>query len=255
MLSCAVVTTSADSSVEYFPPEFAIYAYDRIIPEDLKNKEIIYFRDPFNTGIYNLDTIAEKIATVVESNPGAYYVDDIQSLTDILIEDKWRQYSLLKEYMPRTKLLESPSEINDSTIAKKRISARARGIAFHPNEVKGDVGDYVLQERMTIHHEYRVYVVCGKVQPIVGQRSSKTATSKVKVLGLENLTSDIKLFSESISSKVPKLDFFGLDIAVTDEGLKLIELNRSPQFGRYGMLGGGDLINHLIEGVEKRINY
>lgn len=248
LASWAVVTTSADSSVELFPQEVSVYRYDTVSPESLKSYQVIYFRDPFNTDFYDIDAITRTVDGVVRANPSAYYVDNVKSIDDILIEDKWRQYTLLRAYMPDTKLLELASEVvYGLNIAKKRISARARDIVFHQEEIKYDPEEYILQENLILESEYRVYVICGEVQNLMSRKQPKTAKSKTKVQNLTPITNDIKAFSESISREVPNLDFMGLDVAKTDEGLRLIELNRSPQFSRYNSLGGDDLVEKIMK--------
>jgi len=60
-------------------------------------------------------------------------------------------------------------------------------------------------------------------------------STPVKVLGIENISEKVKAFTQKIMRTLESraLDFVGLDIAETDKGPYLIEVNRSPQFGAY----------------------
>ena len=251
-----IVTTNEDHSLPFFQIEKEGHEVDVTYYEESPNLEkpydAIYFRDPFNKVGYDKIAIDRDIHLIVDSNPTAYFVDEATSPSALLIEDKWHQYELLGQYMPNTEILTQASQLTNAKIAKKRISARARDIIFSPADLKGDLSEYIVQDMLDIQQEYRVYSVGNTVIPIMTTKSSKTAVSKVKVGDSLAVTPPIREFVQDILQLLPSHDFLGFDVAQTKEGLRLVEVNRSPQFKRYNEEGGVNIAADVIDHVEKK---
>ncbi|MEA3304620.1 MAG: DUF916 domain-containing protein, partial [Patescibacteria group bacterium] len=124
-----------------------------------------------------------RLGAILNNKGNAYIIDNIQSDSDVFFEDKYSQYLHYKEYMPKTDILERAEDVsNTNYICKKRISSRAKGIIFQPEQIQGELSDYIIQKRINIDTEYRVYSIFGKVIPMVSIKSSKSENMKVKVL-------------------------------------------------------------------------
>ncbi len=251
-----IVTTDQDHSLPFFQIEKEGHNVDvKYYEEPLSLKQqydAIYFRDPFNKVGHDKIAIDRDLNLIVTSNPSAYFVDEATSFSALLIEDKWLQYELLGKYMPNTELLTHSSQLTNAKIAKKRISARARDIVFSPADLKGDVSEYIVQDMLDIQQEYRVYSVGDTVAPSMTTKSSKTAVSKVKIGDSLAVTPPILEFVQEILQLLPSHDFLGFDVAQTKEGLRLIEVNRSPQFKRYNEEAGVNIAADVIRRVEEK---
>jgi ATP-grasp domain, R2K clade family 3 len=249
-----VVTTISDKSSgllnENFSGDVILYEETEklIVEGSLKNDyKYVYFRDPFNTKSYDIKAIKLAVDLVRVNNSSAYFVDGVKTFDDLLQEDKWLQYLVFHEFMPMTNLLSGVGDfIKASHIIKKRISSRARGVHFEYIPEYSD-GNYIVQEMMEIVKEYRVYCIGNNIINTVCVKSPKTALQKVKILEVEKISKDLELFSENIRPYTKKLDFYGLDIARLDDGsLRLIEINRSPQFAKFQGLSGLNLAKDFI---------
>ena len=255
MLKWLIVTTDEDRSIESLRQAHV----DVVKYEDTKipaaEYDVVYFRDPFNELTYNLEDIGLVVSNVTRLHEDAYFVDGCRSLDDLLFEDKWRQYQKLHMLMPHTELL-SESLKTDSKIIKQRISSRARGIYFDTDEIPHNAFDqYLIQPRLDIAVEYRVYVVCdGGVLPKVSVKSTKSEKQAVKVLDVVDMSSKLEAFCHKVIEQLPGMDFIGLDIAELSNGdLVLIEVNRSPQFSRYDELLGTNTFSHVRYAVEQKV--
>lgn len=249
-----ILTTHDDRCESYFTAaghEVRYYESLAALPEVV---DVVYFRDPFNAGQYNMTAIGQTMQQVCERYPDAYYVDGCMTIDDALIEDKWRQYSQLARFMPATQLATDVSESQEKVIIKERISSRARGISFALTDIPPARRDaYIVQPLLDIIEEYRVYTVRGRVAPYMTQKSPKTADSKVKVIGAMPTDDAMKQYVEAIVRHVPReYDLLGFDIARTTDGLTLIELNRSPQFKRYNELTGTNILETTITAIEEK---
>lgn len=260
MIRWLVITTEADHSAAFFAESHEsrrvrLVQYEEFYTASLdEHYDVVYLRDPFNDGEYDMEVISAVVSEARRRFPSAYFVDQITGMTDIMLEDKWEQYELAADFMPATQLLTQVSDVIQETIAKKRISARARGIAFTPEEIEGDPSQYILQTRMEIIRELRVYVICGRVLPYITEKSSKTENTKVKINGYRKITPEEQSFVEHVSSLFPSFDFTGLDIAETPEGLRLIEINRSPQFQRYNERSGSNIAHILMRQIDQKVH-
>lgn len=195
--------------------------------------DIIYFRDPF-TDEYDITILAAIVDTIHRQNPGAYFVDSVAELDDLLVEDKWKQYELFNDLMPNTELVNDFDRLDfEKQFVKKRISARARGVIFGVDEVKSSdlPQDFIAQEKLEIIEEVRVVTVRDKIYDMGVKKISKTFSEKVKLTDVVTVSDDMKRMARIVVSRLPELDITGIDIARTKNGeLKLIEVNRSPQF-------------------------
>ncbi len=242
MRSLLLVTTVNDLSIPLFLTEeikskikvdFCFFHENlNLIKKKLESNQYhyIYIRDPFNY-LYEADDLKQKINIILNNKKNSYLIDNIQSVEDIYFEDKWKQYQLFKEFMPDTKILSDIKDVNNASFfTKKRISSRAKGIIFDSKElVDKDPSDYVIQNKIKIDREYRVYVIFNQIIKKASLKNSKTKYSKVEIYGTEDLEHNISSFVEKIIQK-NTLDFIGLDIAKSKNNLYLLEVNRSCLF-------------------------
>lgn len=255
MLRWCVVTTPADFSLNLFLDDSRsvdVYIYGRIESPVIGGYDVIYFRDPFNTSIYDVKAIEEDIFKIRAASPNAYIVDRTSQLDDVLLEDKWVQYQLLSPYMPLTTLATS-RVVPEGQLAKRRISSRGKGIHFEATAVPGQTDEYIFQRRLDIENEYRCYVVGGRVMPRVAVRISKTPETRVKTKKLIGIPDAVRRFVEVIYQSGPELDFVGYDIAVTESGLYLLEANRSPQFTLYNRLSHENVASRVMHSIERKL--
>lgn len=261
-MAILIITTHKDSSLNHIVSaadsigdESSVAYYNRLTDGidgiDFSSQyDTIYFRDPFNTVGFDTSEIKLAIDLVAERYPQARYIDNVKSYDDFMIEDKWQQYRLLSEYMPKTDLLDDVLTFHDGDhIAKPRLSSRGRGIVFVAKDIKPNE-QYIRQPIIDIDTEYRVYGVHGQVQDMMAIRSSKTLNSKVKVNGVTTVADEVRAFADIIYKRLSHLQLIGLDIAKTNDGqLILIEVNRSPQFTRYNEMTGSNLADKLLRGL------
>jgi len=192
--------------------------------------DFIYIRDPFTDG-WNEKDLKNKLNYIINNSKKTYLIDNIDSVEDIFFEDKLIQYKHFSSFMPKTNIL-SATKIRKSFdyIIKKRISSRGKGIFFNKKDVpKDNRNDYIIQEKLAIEKEYRIYVIFNKIIPIVNIKTSKTEAHKVKVLKAEKIDVKLKEFVKTIITD-NKFDFFGLDIALSEDKYYLLEINRGCQF-------------------------
>lgn len=251
-----VLTTKSDQSLGFFVSKNTTIAYFEdtdVALETLLHAQVfdvIYIRDPFNTGDYSLDNISRKIALLRTLQPHAQFVDNIKSLDDVLVEDKWKQYEIVGQFMAPTVLATNGLFVEGKHIAKKRVSARSKDILFSVQTPLDD--KWIIQDLIPINEELRIYVVHGKVMPQATIKTSKSNGEKVKVVGIRPLSDMEAAFAQAVVSCVPQLDFVGLDVAVTRDGLMLIEVNRSPQFKRYNELSSSNIIEGFFDTMHER---
>jgi hypothetical protein len=202
---------------------------------DISDKiwDFIYIRGPFVQADFDNSEIKEAIDAVLRNNKEAYVVDSLKRFSDFLLEDKWRQFELFPDIMPHTEPIDSFKNLNvEGKIIKKRISGRSRDIHFDVKElaIKAKPENYILQQRLDIKTEYRAFMVGGELILPLEIKSSKTEKTKNKVIGLEKeAPEEVKRICRQVHKRL-RFDFMGLDIAKTDDGYYLLEVNRSPQF-------------------------
>jgi len=180
-------------------------------------------------------------------------VDSISSNKDIYFEDKLLQYTQFGEFMPKTKLLSNmDNKIEKDYIIKKRISSRSSGIFFNKKDLLGKCfDDYIVQEKILIEKEYRVYCIFDEILEDVSIKQSKTEFVKTDVVGAEKINLKLKKFVKRIIAK-NKFDLIGLDIAFSQGKYFLIEINRSPQFKAFFTQTGINLAESFIKKLLQR---
>ena len=236
----ALFTTNTDLSVDYFfNHNWDIYTYNE--SSGTNTYDVVYFRDPFNDK--NLITQKEEMDSLIRRFKNSKIIDSTLSYQDMIdTEDKLNQYKIYGDFMPKTFLPSNTQFVPGEYIAKKRISQRAKDIIFEIDHPLND--DWIYQELLEIKEELRVYAVFKRPQATI--KTSK-AFGKVKVIGGRKLKNEEIKFAEEIA-KMSSLDFIGMDIAVLKNGnLKLIEVNRSPQFKRFAELYGEDYFSPLLD--------
>lgn len=238
MHSKILVTTKNDLSVNYFSSWDVIYLEECTSTNiDILGYDIAYLRDPFNNpSVYTPDEAV--IDSILSKANAKYYIDRVNSFARAKrIEDKYLQYKTYGDLMPETYLATKKEFVEGEYIIKPRISQRAKNIIFTKEELIKKYpkikNDLIIQKRMDIKEELRVYIVRGAVLSVACVKTSK-ASGRVKVVGERTLKRNEVEFALQCYSKNKKLDFIGLDVAILDDlSLKLIEVNRSPQFARY----------------------
>ena len=251
-----VVTTSSDLSI----PELGKFADVFLLDKDdyggglVSKYDTLYIRSQFNRPELMPQVFESEIDTIGREarDHGLYIVDDTYSLQQILdFEDKWLQYKKLAKFMPETELLSETDGADGQFLYKKRLSSRATGIVWQVEDIYGEKSDWIRQDRQDIRQELRVFVVCGQVCPTASIRSSKTENTEVKVAGFRELDSEELEFAMRVAESIPEIDFAGLDIIITEGGLKLIEVNRSPIFSSFTRDTGVNLASELYRGIER----
>ena len=236
-MKSALFTTHADLALPLWESNVdTIYYYNDELPDAFPQFDKVYFRDPFNdTEDPTLDSRLEEITTrFFHDNPNCYSIDHIHTVEDFYVEDKWRQfYQFGSDFMPETWLAREREFTPGEMVVKKRISCRCRDVHFEiPEDVNLD--SYIVQRRVNIIQEMRVFYLNGQVFRTAETRTSKTENSGVKVLGEIQLTDEQMNFVAKAMTKFPELDFIGADLAVLDDdSFAIIEINRSPQFKRF----------------------
>lgn len=242
----AIFTTKKDLSAEYFAKNnWDVYLYDTGTLKDkapIKDYGAVYFRDPFNDSTLNLDIVA--LDNLITQFSAARSIDGIRSYDDMItFEDKWNQAQKYSDFTPKTYLPSQIEFIKGQHLAKKRISQRAKDILF---ELDGRLDDqWIIQELLDIKEELRVYAVFSQVIPQATIKASKI-NGKVKVIGARELNAKEIEFCSRIAEK-SGLDFIGIDLAVLEgSDLRLIEVNRSPQFKRFVELYGEEPLTGIL---------
>lgn len=215
-----------------------------------KTWDFIYIRGPFIKSDFDDPRIKDALQKVLDTNRQAYVLDGINDFSDLLLEDKWRQYELLKDLMPETQPLKTlPDADLNGWLIKKRISGRSRDIHFNASELGQDIDprDYITQKRLDIETEIRAFMIGGKPELPLEIKASKSPTGKTKVIGMKtDVPPEVLEICAQVASRL-RFDFMGLDIAQTPKGFFLIEVNRSPQFRSYYQSNSINLAEKLIE--------
>lgn len=218
------------------------------IEEFLKNNsfDYIYIRDPFLK--LSHPEIKEKLSIIFANSKQARLIDNLKSIADVFLEDKWKQYQKFPEVFPQTRLVASQIKPDFSKeFVKERISSMAKGVVFSLEEMKKDQ-NYLAQKKINIKKEYRVFSLFGETIDLMMVKSSKIdLTTKILGQKTEPLSEEIKTFVKKVD-KVFKFDFAGYDVAVDEKGkLYLLEVNRSCYFGAFYRLSGINLAEVFVK--------
>jgi len=249
-----VITVSPDSSIELLGAFADIIVLDKdSIPDTIAFYETIYIRSHFGKSETLPQVFREEIEDIIhrakQKNPNIKFIDGTNSVDMILdTEDKWQQYGIFNNFMPNTKLL--GIDLDESTferpVFKNRLSSHGNGVTWNIDETTSPREDWLIQESLNITEELRVYVIRGKVYPVGAIRRSKTSKESTQAVDSRSLSQDEIDFSLKIGQQAPTLDIIGLDIARTsNDGLYLMEVNRSPGFGKFAELTGTNLARFL----------
>lgn len=253
MTKSVLVTTHDDRSLDLMRPFVGeVCYYDEVDPKSPPPAtDLVYFRDPFNDLAH--PTSEQRLGDILYNfflvNPNCKSIDGYRQVTDFYTEDKWRQYqSFGPDFMPETWLASDIDFVEGEMVFKKRISCRCRDVFFDQNSAKAlRSPDYIVQRRVKIVEEMRVFYVRGEVFRTAAIRSSKTETSKVKAIGYRELKDDEVEFIQSAMQQIPSLDFVGVDLGILDDGRKIIvEYNRSPQFAGFYRVTGINIAEKLF---------
>ncbi|MFW5702347.1 MAG: hypothetical protein ACOCXP_00060 [Candidatus Dojkabacteria bacterium] len=245
-----VITTEEDLSIGLLEKairenhEFKL-SYFGEQEHEIDDDDVLYLRDPFNTGrpLEEVRTTIEKIFQKLSASKNIKVIDNLEKTEDIFFEDKWRQYQVFRDYMPKTTIYdqEEGEPINGSELIKERISSRSKGIYFSSEKLPHSESGYIIQDKLDIQTEYRVMIVAGNVLPLAGIKRSKAEYNKLAVTDATEVSSELKQFTMVLTKLAEEsginYEMIGLDIAKTTSGsLYLIEYNRSPQFNAYTKL-------------------
>ena len=249
-----VITVSPQSSIDLLKFFADVIILDKeSVPNKLPSYETLYIRSHFGHPSTLPEVFRSEIEDIVNrarhENPDIKFIDDsdtVDKITDS--EDKWRQYEIFSSYMPKTKLLSNDLDVSGfiRPVFKNRFSSHGNGVTWDIHETTNPKQDWLIQESIDINEELRVYVINGKVYPIGAVRQSKNLEQNTQALDARTLGSDEIDFSSRIGQQVPSMSIIGLDIARNSDGrLYLIEVNRSPGFGKFAELTGINLASFL----------
>jgi len=250
-----VIGVSPESSLKLLGSFADIIMLDKDpLPKIMPSYDTLYLRSHFAQP----ETLPQNFRLEIEDlvqrakleNPSLKFVDGMDNVDALLaFEDKWQQYKTFRDLMPMTKLFNDRSvSAFQRPVFKKRLSSRGTGVTWDLEKVSGPFDDWLAQESLDIMQELRVYVICGEVYSIGVVRQSKTAHQKTQAVDFRALTKDEIEFSSQVSRRAPGLDFIGLDVARTADGmLYLMEVNRSPGFAAFDRLTSVNLGAILYE--------
>jgi hypothetical protein len=251
-----VIAVSPDSSLELLGVFADIIVLDKeSVPNNILFYETLYIRSHFG----KLSTLPQVFRSQIDDivnqakrmNPGITFIDNTDSVDKILAtEDKWQQYEIFNKFMPKTKLLSDALDFSDfkHPVFKNRLSSHGNGVTWSIAETTSPREDWLIQESLDIIQELRIYIIYGNVYPIGAIRQSKTSNQNTQAVDSRPLKQDEIDFSLKIGQQAPDLDIIGLDIARTsDEKLYLMEVNRSPGFGKFAELTGVNLAKLLYD--------
>lgn len=245
-----VITVSLESSIDLLKNFADIIVLDQDpIPNRLQPYDTLYIRSHFGHPSTLPEVFRFEIEDIVkrakQENPDIKFIDDTDTVTKVLdAEDKWNQYKIFSSFMPKTKLLNNDLDVSgfDRPVFKNRLSSHGNGVTWDIFETTSPRQDWLIQESIDIKEELRTYVIKGKVYPIGAVRQSKTSDQNTQAVDSRPLLSDEIDFSSRIGHQVPFMDIIGLDIAKGPDGkLYLMEVNRSPGFGKFAALTGINL--------------
>lgn len=249
-----VITVSLESSIDLLKSYADIIVLDKEpIPDELPAYKTLYIRSHFGHPSTLPEMFRSEIEDIVKrvkrQNPTVRIIDDTDTVDKVMqIEDKWRQYEIFSSFMPKTKLLNSRLDLSgfNRPIFKHRFSSHGNGVTWDVQETTSPRRNWLIQESIDINEELRIYVINSKVYPIGAVRQSKTSDQNTQAVDSRTLESDEVNFSTRIGQHAPSMDIIGLDIARDSNGeLYLMEVNRSPGFGKFAALTGINLASFL----------
>lgn len=252
-----VIAVSPDSSLRLLGEFADIIVLDKApLPSHMPFYETLYIRSHFGQPSTLPQVFRAEIDDIVRRaerrNPSIRFIDEMYSVDEIVaVEDKWQQYTIFSDYMPLTKLLNDSLDVSgfERPVFKKRLSSRGNGVTWDIHETTSPREDWLIQESLNIVEELRAYVINGDVYPVGAVRQSKSANQQsTQAVSARPLLPDEVDFSLAISQRVANMDMLGLDIARVSGGkLYLMEMNRSPGFGKFTELTHINLASVLYD--------
>lgn len=249
-----VITVSPESSIDLLKRFADVIILDKeSVPNKLPFYETLYIRSHFGHPSTLPEVFRSEIEAIVyrakQENPNIRFIDDTDTVDKVMdFEDKWNQYEIFSSFMPKTELLNNDLDVTgfDQPIFKHRFSSHGNGVTWDLKETTSPRQDWLVQESLNIYEELRIYVINGKVYAIGAVRQSKTLDQNTHALDTRSLESDEIDFASRIGQQVPSMSIVGLDIARNSDGkLYLMEVNRSPGFGKFAELTGVNLASFL----------
>lgn len=237
-----VVTVSPDSSIDLLRSYADVVLLDaESLPELKTAYDTLYIRSHFSSPATLPQNFRSQIDSIVQTvhstHPHVRYIDNMSTVDAIVaFEDKWHQYVLFGEFMPRTELYDNSVDLASFSrpVFKKRLSSRGSGVTWDETKTSNTSNEWIVQESLDIVEELRVYVVHGEVYPTGVVHQSKTEDTDVVVLNSRALTSAEMDFSKRVMRGALAIEAAGIDMARTADGrLWLMEVNRSPGFAKF----------------------
>ncbi|RYF29208.1 MAG: hypothetical protein EOO17_02330 [Chloroflexi bacterium] len=251
-----VLAVSPDSSLDLLKPHADIIVLDKDVPEFVDEYyDTVYIRSHFSQPSTMPQNFQSEIEEVVErvkhTNNNVRFIDGMYTVDAIVaFEDKWLQYETFNEFMPRTQLLDTHTDISsfDRPIYKNRLSSRGSGVTWDRRTTEDSVHGWIVQESIEIKEELRVYIILGEVYSVGAVKRSMTEGDKAESVDSRALSQDEIDFTRRAMKQSPTLDIAGIDIARTINGkLILLEVNRSPGFAKFYEITGVNLADRLYE--------
>ena len=206
-----VIAVSLDSSLDLLK-QFAdfIVLDEDAAPHVTKKYDTVYIRSHFSTPGYAPQDYREQIDDLIAEarrlNPALTFIDDMYRIDDIVhFEDKWQQYQMFKDFMPRTEVYDGSNTAFNSPIFKKRLSSRGRGITWDAAKVSSPLEDWIIQESLDIKDELRIYIVKGDIYPVATVRKSMSEGVAAQAVNARELTKEEFDFALNIAAKNPQL--------------------------------------------------
>lgn len=252
-----VITVSPDSSIELLKVFADVIVLDKDpLPSKIPYYETIYIRSHFGQDATLPQAFRKEIEDVVKrakiENPSIKFIDGTDTVDKILsAEDKWLQYESFGDLMPRTVLFNQKENVLDfkRPVFKNRFSSHGNGVTWEMKNVTDPTNSWVIQESLDISEELRVYIINRQVYPIGAIRQSKNQDQNTQAIDSRHLAQSEIAFSEKVTKHARRMDIMGIDIARTADGkLYLMEVNRSPGFGKFNELTGINLASSLYYG-------
>lgn len=249
-----VITVSSESSIGLLKDFADVIVLDKEpLSSNIPDYETLYIRSHFGQDATLPQVFSKEIENIVErakaENPNIKFIDGTDTIEKILsAEDKWLQYESFGDLMPRTILFDQKERLIDfkRPVFKNRFSSHGNGVTWEMKDVTEPTNSWIVQESLDIKEELRVYIINGHVYPICAIRQSKNLNQSTQAFDSRSLVKDEIVFSQKIAERAAGMDIIGIDIArATDDKLYLMEVNRSPGFGKFSELTGINLARFL----------
>ncbi len=254
-----VLAVSPDSSLDLLKPHADIIVLDKDVPEFVDEYyDTVYIRSHFSQPSTMPQNFQSEIEEVVErikhTNNNVRFIDGMYTVDAIVaFEDKWLQYETFNEFMPRTQLLDTHTDISSFVrpIYKNRLSSRGSGVTWNRQTAEDSVYGWIVQESIEVEEELRVYIILGEVYSVGAVKRSMMERGKAESISSRALSQDEIDFSSRIIKQSPGLDMVGIDMARSVDGrFYLIEVNRSPGFAKFCEITGVNLAERLYEHID-----